>query len=159
MFKLRFHSAAAAVAIAALAAAGAGAAAQPGTTSLSLLSVQTGFVPVPPINKQSPPQIGGRMFFQDVLYNHGAQFGKPSGARVGTAEIVCTLVSKSHLECIVTAHLPGGELVLTGSNPLGSHHTTFAVTGGSGVYANARGATTGTDLSATKTIVAGTLSL
>ncbi len=33
------------------------------------------------------------------------------------------------------------------------------MTGGSGIYANVRGATTGTDLSATKTIVAGTLSL
>ncbi len=158
MFKLRFHSAAAAVAIAALAAAGTGSAAHPGTTSLSLLSVQTGFVPVPPINKKSPPQIGGRMFFQDVLYNHAAQFGKPSGARVGTAEIVCTLVSKSHLECVVTAHLPGGE-PSSRLEPARSHHTTYAVTGGSGIYANVRGATTGTDLSATKTIVAGTLSL
>ena len=99
------------------------------------------------------------MFFQDVLYNHAPQFGKPAGARVGTAEIVCTLVSKSHLECVVTAHLPGGELVLTGSNPIRSHHTTFAVTGGSGIYANVRGATTGTDLSGTKTLVSGTLSL
>jgi hypothetical protein len=44
--------------------------AQPGTTTLSLMSVQTSFVPVPPINKKSPPQIGGRMFFEDVLYNH-----------------------------------------------------------------------------------------
>jgi hypothetical protein len=159
MTKHRFHSIAAAVAVAALAATGASSAAQPGTTTLSLMSVQTSFVPVPPINRASPPQIGGRMFFQDVLYNHAPQFGKPAGARVGTAEIVCTLVSKSHLECIVTAHLPGGELVLTGSNPIRSHHSTFALTGGSGIYARVRGATTGTDLSGTKTLVSGTLSL
>ena len=160
MTKLRFHSTiAAAVAVAALATAGGSSAARQGTTTLSLMSVQTSFVPVPPINKQSPPQIGGRMFFQNVLYNHAPQFGKPAGARVGTAEIVCTLVSKSHLECVVTAHLPGGELVLTGSNPIRSHHSTFAVTGGSGIYANVRGATTGTDLSDTKTLVSGTLSL
>jgi hypothetical protein len=159
MTKPRFHSIAAAVAIAALATAAGGSAAQAGTTTLSLMSVQTSFVPVPPIDRKAPPQIGGRMFFQDVLYNHAPQFGKPAGARVGTAEIVCTLVSKSHLECVVTAHLPGGELVLTGSNPIRSHHSTFAVTGGSGIYANVRGATTGTDLSGTKTLVSGTLSL
>jgi hypothetical protein len=123
------------------------------------MSVQTSFVPVPPITKQSPPQIGGRMFFQDVLYNHNPQFGKPAGARVGTAEIACTLVSNSHLECVITAHLPGGELVLTGSNPIRSHHSTFAITGGSGTYANARGATTATDLNNTKTLVTGTLTL
>ena len=91
MTKLRFRSTAAAVTIAALVAAGTGSAAQPGTTTLSLLSVQTGFVPVPPINRQAPPQIGGRMFFQDVLYNHSAQFGKPDGARVGTALVAGTL--------------------------------------------------------------------
>ena len=159
MTKLQFHSIAAAVAAAALATAGGSSAAQPATTSLSLMSVQTSFVPVPPISKKSPPQIGGRMFFQDVLYNHAPQFGKPAGARIGTAEIVCTLVSSSHLECVVTAHLPGGELVLTGSNPIRSHHSTFAVTGGSGIYANVSGATTGTDLSSTKTLVTGTLNL
>ncbi len=157
--KLRFHSVAAAVAVAALATAIGSSAAPPATTPLSLMSVQTSFVPVPPINKKSPPQIGGRMFFQDVLYNHAPQFGKPTGARVGTAEIVCTLVSSSHLECIVAAHLPGGELVLTGSNPIRSHHSTFAVTGGSGIYANVRGTTTGTDLSSTRTLVTGTLDL
>ena len=108
MTKPRFHSLAAAVAVAALATAAGSSAAQPATTTLSLMSVQTSFVPVPPINKNSPPQIGGRMFFQDVLYNHAPQFGQPAGARVGTAEIVCTLVSNSHLECVVTAHLPGG---------------------------------------------------
>jgi hypothetical protein len=159
MTKLHVHSIAAAVAVAALATAAGSSAAQPGTITLSLMSVETSFVPVPPINRKSPPQIGGRMFFQDLLYNHAPQFGKPAGARVGTAEIVCTLVSKSHLECVVTAHLPGGELVLTGSNPIRSHHSAFAVTGGSGIYANVRGATTGTDLSNNKTLVTGTLSL
>jgi len=160
MTKFSFHLIVTAVAAVALVSAGGSSAAQPGTTTtLSLMSVQKSFVPVPPINRKSPPQIGGRMFFQDVLYNDAAQFGKPVGARVGTAEIACTLVSKSHLECVVTAHLPGGELVLTGSNPIRSHHSTFAVTGGSGIYATARGATTGTDLSGTKTLVSGTLSL
>lgn len=143
----------------ALAVCCAAAAKPAGTTPLSLESVQTSFVMVPAADMKTGPKVGDRMIFTNVLYNHGRQFGKPSGARVGTAEIVCTLVSSSHLECIVTAHLPGGELVLTGSNPIRSHHSAFAVTGGSGTYANVSGATTGTDLSSTKTLVTGTLDL
>jgi hypothetical protein len=126
-------------------------------SSLKLLSVQTSFVPVPEISKTSPPQIGGRMIFENTLYNRAAQFGKPSGARVGTAEVLCTIVSRHALECVVTAHLPGGELVLTGSNPLGTHHTAYAVTGGVGIFSSVRGSATGTDLSGTKTVVVGHL--
>ena len=69
------------------------------------------------------------MFFQDVLYNHAPQFGKPTGARVGTAEIVCTLVSTSTSSASSPPTYPTAS-VLTGSNPIRSHHSTFAVTGG-----------------------------
>ena len=119
MTKLRFHSiaAAVAVAVAALATTSSSSAAQPATTVAQPDVRPDELRSRPPINKTSPPQIGGRMFFQDVLYNHAPQFGKPTGARVGTAEIVCTLVSTSHLECIVTAHLPGGELAAHGIEP------------------------------------------
>lgn len=130
-----------------------------GSMALKLTSVQTSFVPVPAISKKSPPQIGGRMIFENALYNDGAQFGKPNGARVGSAEVLCTILSKTALECVITAHLPSGELVLTGSNPLSSKHTTYAVTGGVGIFSNVRGSATGTDISSTKTVVVGQLSL
>lgn len=156
-----FKLALAAVAASALVAAGSSAASttSAGTTPLDLTSVQTSFVTVPASAMKTGPKVGDRMIFTSALYNRGAQFGRPSGARVGTGEVICTVLSGGMLECIVTAHLPGGELVLTGSNPTRSKHSTYAVTGGSGIYATVRGSTTGTDISATKTIVSGTLSL
>ena len=129
------------------------------TMALKLTAVQTSFVPVPAISKSAPPQIGTRMFFENALYNRGAAFGKPAGARIGTAEVLCTIASKAALECVITAHLPGGELVLTGSNPLSSKHSSYAVTGGVGIFSNVRGSATGTNLSPTRTAVDGTLSL
>jgi hypothetical protein len=158
----RFHLRSISLALAAvcaLVAAGTGAASPAGSapSTLSLLSVQTSFVPVPAISKASPPQIGGRMFFENTLYNRAAQFGRPNGARVGSAEVLCTIVSRQAMECVVTAHLPGGELILTGSNPLGSHHTAYAVTGGIGIFSAVRGSAHGIDLSGTKTVVVGSL--
>jgi hypothetical protein len=99
------------------------------------------------------------MIFTQVLYNRGSQFGKPTGARVGTAEVLCTILSRAAFNCTVTAHLPGGELVLTGTNPTRSKRMNLAVIGGDGIYSNARGSATGVDISSTKSIVDGRLDL
>ena len=144
---------------AALAACGAAAAKPAATTPLNLESVQTSFVMVPSADMKKGPKAGDRMIFTNVLYNRGAQFGKPAGAKVGTAEILCTVLSRAAFECTVTAHLPGGELVLTGTNPTGTKHMRFAVIGGDGIYSTARGSAFGTDVSNTKSIVSGRLSL
>lgn len=133
--------------------AAAGGSAKPEGRTLNLTSVQTSFVPVPAITRKTPPQIGGRMVFGDVLYNRGAQFGKPDGARVGTAENICTFVSTTAMQCTITAHLPNGQIVLGGAISKDSKQTTFAVTGGVGAFASARGSATGRDLSPTKSLV------
>jgi hypothetical protein len=122
-------------------------------TSLKLTAVQTSFSTVPRISKSTPPQIGGRMFFQDALYNRAPQFGKPTGARVGTANIVCTFVSKASLACSINARVPDGQLVLAGSIAAGSHSHEYAITGGAGAYANATGSSSGRDVGATKSLV------
>jgi hypothetical protein len=121
--------------------------------TLKLTSVQTQFSTVPPISKSAPPAVGGRMIFEDVLYNRAPQFGKPAGARVGTASIVCTIVSKTSLACSINARVPDGQLVLAGSIAMGSHTNAYAITGGVGAYANATGSASGHDVGSTKSLV------
>jgi hypothetical protein len=147
------------VSAAALAACGAATAKPAESTPLSLESVQTSFVMVPAADMKTGPKVGDRMIFTNALFNRGRQFGKPSGARVGTAEILCTILTRAALTCTVTAHLPGGELVLTGTNPTGSKRMNLAVIGGDGIYSDVRGSATGIDVSNTKTIVSGRLNL
>ncbi len=133
--------------------AGAASASNGAATSLELTAVQTSFVTSPAISKASPPQIGGRMIFENVLYNRVAQFGRPAGARVGTADIVCTFVSRTYIDCTVNARLPGGQLVLAGSVPKGSTSNEYAITGGVGAFENASGSSSGNDISESKTLV------
>jgi hypothetical protein len=147
------------VSAAALATCGAAAAKPAGTTPLNLESVQKTFVMVPAADMKTGPKVGDRMIFTQVLYNRGRQFGKPSGARVGTAEVICTILTRASFNCTVTAHLPGGELILTGTNRTGSKHMNLAVIGGDGIYSNARGSASGVDISNTKSIVSGSLDL
>jgi hypothetical protein len=145
----------AAIAAAALVATAA-ASATPGVGSprtLTLLSVQNEFTSVPPTSKASPPRIGDRLIFSDDLYNRRAQFGKPAGAKVGSADNVCTIVSRSALQCTIVAHLPNGSLVATGSIAMDSHTNDFAVTGGVGAYSGTRGTAHGRDLSESKSLV------
>jgi hypothetical protein len=155
MTQLKTLKVTAAVATAAFVAAGAVSASPrvEGPRTLTLVSVQKQFTTVPPISKASPPQIGGRLIFNDVLYNQGAQFGKPSGARVGTADNICTLVSNTALQCTLVAHVPNGALIVTGSIALNSKVTNLAVTGGVGAYAGAHGSATGRDVTQEKTMV------
>jgi hypothetical protein len=144
---------------AALAVCGAAAAKPAGTTPLNLESVQTSFAMVPQADMKTGPKIGDRMIFTQVLYNRDRQFGKPAGARVGTAETLCTILTRASFTCTVTAQLPGGELVLTGTNPTGSKHSNFAVVGGNGVYSNVSGSGRGVEVSNTKSIVSAELTL
>src|SRR5207237_2483351 len=63
----------------ALVAAGgaAGSTTPSGSQTLQFLDVTQRFVPVPAITRTAPPQIGGRLIFDDALYNRAAQFGQP----------------------------------------------------------------------------------
>jgi hypothetical protein len=136
----------------AVATAGAATTRARGNT-IRLAAVQTSFTPVPAITKSSPPRIGGRMIFENALYNVGAQFGKPAGAKVGSADLVCTFVSRQYMDCTISARIPSGQLFLSGSVTKGAHQNRYAVTGGVGAYAGATGSATGRDLDQRKTLV------
>jgi hypothetical protein len=126
-----------------------------GTRTLQFIDVSLRFTPVPAISKTAPPQIGGRLVFQDVLYNHAPQFGKRTGALVGRAEGVCTLIvpSKPEAQCVITVHVPDGQIVAIADGDPGAKISRYAVTGGVGAYANARGTATVTSIDKARSIV------
>jgi hypothetical protein len=127
-----------------------------GSRTLEFVSVEQHFAAVPPINHANPPQPGLRFVFQDVAYNRGPQFGKPAGAVIGRAEGVCTLIAatgKPQAQCLITAHVPDGQIVVAGEGNPGAKVTRYAVVGGLGAYTNARGWVTGTALSETKSLI------
>jgi hypothetical protein len=107
-------------------------------------------------SRKNPPQVGLRFVFQDVSYNRGAQFGKPAGAAIGRSEGVCTLIAvtkKPQAQCLITAHVPNGQIVIAGEGDPGAKVTQYAIVGGVGAYANARGSVTATALSDTKSLI------
>ena len=120
--------------------------------TLRFLDTQQSFT----LDPQGPPTVGSRLIFTHVLFNRDSQFGKPSGARIGSAESICTVVSKSLAQCTVTAHVPDGEVVAMGALRLsenGRTASTFAIVGGAGAYASARGTVASRDLSDTRSLV------
>jgi len=127
--------------------------AAPETLQFTSISKSTVFSPA--VSKSSPPRIGGQIVFPDTMYNRGAQLGKSGGARVGRSIGVCTLVSSKRPEaqCVITAHLPNGDLVVVGEGDPGGKVTRYAITGGVGAYANASGTVTATAVNEEKTIV------
>jgi hypothetical protein len=144
---------AAAVAVAAALAGSAGAATQ--SQTLRLLTVQQSGV----FSPDAAPAPGSRILFADALFNRVAQFGKPAGARIGHAEGVCTLITMGTAQCVITAHVPNGQLVLVGSmrltRGLATNH--LAIVGGAGAYGSARGTVFSRDVSQTKSLVTLTL--
>jgi hypothetical protein len=147
--------AAAAICIAVLAAGGAFASGKAGATkTLRFFSVAEAPVTVPALPLDAPPQVGERLIFGQTLYNGAAQFGKPTGARVGRTVLVCTIVSPGESQCAGTAHVPDGQVEVMGALMLRRGTTTerFAVVGGVGAYGNARGTVTSRDISESKSV-------
>jgi hypothetical protein len=108
------------------------------------------------LSPQGPPAVGSRLLLTKALFNRAPQFGRPVGARVGSAEIVCTIVSPQRAQCSVTAHVPNGEIVAMGAMTItrnGLGRNTFAIVGGAGAYAHASGVVTSRDVSQTKSLV------
>ena len=102
-----------------------------------------------------PPAVGSRILFADSIYNRVPQFGKPAGARVGHVEGVCTIVTMGAAQCLITAHVPSGQIVVAGAMRLsdGPETNHYAIVGGAGAYGSARGTVFSRDLSQTKSIV------
>lgn len=128
------------VVVAAVAVSSAGAAP---TRTLQFVSVQKSFT----ITPNGAPTVGSRMIFTQAIFNRVPQFGLPAGARVGRAEIVCTIVSATGAQCLVTAHVPSGQLVALGAmtTSRGLATTHFALLGGGSVVSK--------DVSQTKSLV------
>ena len=108
------------------------------------------------LDPQGPPTVGTRLILTKALFNRGAQFGKASGARVGSAEIVCTVVSRKWAQCSVTAHVPTGQIVAFGAmtiteNGLSRNH--FALVGGAGAFAGARGEIDSRDVNQSSSLI------
>ena len=101
-----------------------------------------------------PPVAGDRFEVRDTLYHWK---GTKRGARAGFVEGVATFLSgfgsdfsrRARVLFTVEAHLNGGAVIVEGIgsvNPRGPSRFTFPITGGTGIYANARGYVTVRDL-------------
>ena len=138
-----------AAALAGAVAGSAGAATQEQTLQFVSVQQTAAFTP------NGPPVVGSRILFADAIYNRVPQFGKPTGARIGHDEGICTLVTVSVAQCLITAHVPDGQIVVAGTMRLtrgsATHH--FAIIGGAGAYGSARGTVLSKDLSDTRSFV------
>jgi hypothetical protein len=150
MKKVMLTAAAFATAGASLVLAGSGSASSTGRT-LELVGIQQQFLAPP------APHVGDRLLFKAAVYNRGPEFGKPAGARVGRATGVCTVTSDGRppaVQCVYTAHVPDGQIVAMGEGDPGTRVNRWAIVGGIGAYANARGTLVITNVSETKSLVA-----
>ena len=77
----------------------------------------------------------------DLLTFHNPVFGPNDAQRVGHDQGDCIRISPSQgsWECRWVTHLDGGSLTVEGPF-FDTHDSVFAVTGGTGLYRNARGA-------------------
>ena len=93
------------------------------------------------INSNAAPPIGSQYVVTITLLNAAPQFGKPTGARIGRVLLDCTILSVSTANgdgiCSGIAHVPDGYFTFGGSGSFGNGY--FAITGGVGPYAQARG--------------------
>ena len=108
------------------------------------------------LDPQGDPNVGSRLILTKALYNRAPQFGRGKGARVGSVEVVCTVVSEARAQCTVTAHVPNGEIVAMGAMSLsdkGLSSNRFAIVGGAGAYSGARGEVDSRDVSSTSSLV------
>ncbi len=104
--------------------------------------VQTsiGFSPT----SNAPPPIGASQVVSVVLRNTVPQFGKPAGAAIGHVHIDCTVLSVGGQSvdgtCSGIAHVPNGYLTFGGDGIFQNNRVNlWAITGGVGPYAFARG--------------------
>jgi dirigent-like protein len=135
-------------ALAAVVLAATASGASSGGRTFTFVGVQQSFIAPP------EPTLGDRMLFTSVLYNHTSAFGKPAGARVGRAEGVCTVTQDKPpaVQCTFTAHVPNGQIVAMGDGDPGKRVSRWAIVGGLGAYAGARGTLVITNVSPTKSI-------
>ena len=96
------------------------------------------------------PGVGDTVWAKSNLRNERSQFGKPKGALVGSEVAIFTFESAEVGDVgtvKVTTKLPGGTIQASDRRSYeGCCGTTSQVTGGTGVFAGARGAVSSTQL-------------
>jgi hypothetical protein len=116
---------------AAAVAATASAAQQPATV-LHLLAIETGTLASTP--GEAEPGFGDRIALHQDFYRW---HGRAGGKRIGSGDVT-GIVTREAIAFSAVAHLPGGTLELLGvATP--ARVNTYAVVGGTGRYAGARG--------------------
>ena len=131
---------AAAAAAAALAATSAAQPAGPPTGELHLVgrAQSVTLVDNPPRqhSRHHPPSRGDGLVVIEKV------FDPASGDRIGRSQTACTVIDARHsrLQCTATVVLPDGEIALQGGG-----QPPFAITGGTGAFAGARGTVDGNE--------------
>ncbi|HEY8316673.1 MAG TPA: hypothetical protein VIG35_07400, partial [Gaiellaceae bacterium] len=100
------------------------------------------------------PSVGDSSVINYQLKNVAAQLGRSAGAVVGSVRNTITLTSSNAGTIDIVVALPGGTLRFSGAGSTANPATSFAVAGGTGSFAGARGTVT-----STKTVITYTLSL
>ena len=114
--------------------------------TFSLLDVTESSQPIAGFDFNRQPQPGDRFAFTDGLYKWA---GTKRGARVGSAEVLCTFTKITEGEqqfaatalCTGQFYLPAGSVLAQGFIHFtdGPGRFTIPIVGGTGLYANARG--------------------
>ena len=110
-------------------------AASPPTTTLQFLGVPTSFNFSGNPDPNVPPKLGDIFSFHLALYKWN---GYHRGAAAGGVNVVNTSLTPNLDRVSAVAHLAGGTLVIEGDS-YGNGGVRLAVTGGTGIYAGARG--------------------
>jgi hypothetical protein len=135
MRKLRLALLLAAAGLLSAVAAPGAPAAGPGkpTVVLQFVDVTTAFAST---FDNRPPHLGDQLSFHDDIYRwHGTK----RGTLAGHANITAVVIGPNLARLSAVAYLPGGTLVVYGDNFFNTNTQKFAVIGGTGIYATARG--------------------
>jgi hypothetical protein len=103
---------------------------------------------------ETPPPVGEQVNVTGLVVNDAVLFGKATGARVGRILLECTVLAESDGLCTGIVHVPDGFFTIAGNGPFSKatlRH--YAITGGSGAYANARGEMTTNRTGGAKVVV------
>jgi hypothetical protein len=93
--------------------------------------------------KPAGPSKGDTVTARDHLLNAAPQFGRKTGATVGSDSAVVTLGSADAATIKGRVTLPGGTITISGSvTPLANGGLIAPVTGGTGAFAHVRGTLT-----------------
>jgi hypothetical protein len=105
------------------------------TLTLNYLEIQTNFAATAKFTQNQPPKLGDRIWFHSELYNWN---GSKRGAHVGHADVTVVILTPSIGQVSAVGYLPGGTIDVLGQSR-NQRVDTFAVVGGTGRYATARG--------------------